>query len=636
MKHFLFLTIALSFSLMLFSQTTILTEDFEDGTMPTDWIKTSNGVGWLFGVCGGPYWIPPAHTNYAYVDDADADGTGGSLNDASVDYLITPTLDLTSYYAVIMTFQVFHNGYSPQGASPVATVEASVDGGSWVVVDTIPYVEGWRSESIGLSNYIGESNVKIAIRFNDVGIWSSGMAIDDIEIYEPSPYNAAFISINNTDYLLKGDIELKGTIKNMGAVNITNIDVTWTNDDGETLNIDNLTGLNIAPAETYEFTQVSGTIDMNETKKYLIKAWVSNVNGQPDGDNTNDTISKELISISQIPQKVVVGEEGTGTWCGFCPGGAVALKDLKHFHPDTWIGISIHCTTAGEEPMWYPEYGLYPGKLSGLPAGLIDRAGQCHEYGINEFVDAYEVRAAQITPLSVNVSNISFDEGSRELTFDVTSTFYTNIDGNFRINAVITEDSVTGEGEFWAQKNYYHNSEDMIDWEGINWKDLPNPVPAEDMVYMDVARKLFGGWDGTENSIPDTVVDGTTYTQSYTYIVPDTVNEKYLNIIGMVVNNTTEEIMNAASEPLVITSIHTTANNNSIKLYPNPTKGVVNIVNANNSNIEVFNINGQKIIEKKNISNYEYINLSNFNDGIYIIRIISGNKITTKKIDFIR
>ncbi len=632
MKKLLLLTFVLSFSLTTFAQTTILTEDFEDATLPSEWSKTSNGVGWLFGVNNDGYWSIPDHTNYAFVDDADA----GSTNDASVDYLITPALDLTSYYAVIMTFEVFHEGESPTGAKPVATVEASVDGGDWVVVDTIPYVEGWHSETIGLSDYIGESNVKIAIHFNDSSIWNSGMGIDDIEIYEPSPYNAALISINNTNYLLKGDVELKGTIKNMGAVDITSVNITWTDDNGESLNIDNLTGLNIEPAGTYEFTQVSGTIDMNETQKYLIKAWVSNVNGNPDGDNSNDTISKELISISQVPQKVVVGEEGTGTWCAFCPGGAVALKDLEHYHPDTWIGISVHCTTAGEEPMWYPDYGLYPGKLRGLPNGLIDRAGQCNEYGLTEFVDAYEIRAAQITPLSVKVSNITYNDANRELLFDISSTFYTNIAGNFRINAVITEDSVTGEGEFWAQHNYYSGSEDLIDWEGINWKNLPDPVPAQDMVYMDVARKLFGGWDGTEGSIPDTVVDGTTYTQSYSYIVPDTVNEKYLNVIGMVINNTTEEIMNAASEPLIITSVHSKANNNSIKLYPNPTKGIINIVNATHSNIEIFNINGQKIMKKRDISNFEYINLSKFNDGIYIIRIISGNKITTQKIDFIR
>jgi len=630
MKKITLLIITLIFSFSIYSQTSIITENFEGTNPPTDWSTTSNGDGWLFGVCGGPYWIPPSHTNYAYVNDADA----GQSNDASTDYLITPELDLSSYSAVIFKCEVFHDGYSPQGASPIATIEASTDGGNnWNVVDTIQYEADWHSVVVSLSDYVGQSSVKVAIRFNDLGVWTSGMAVDDIEIYEPSPYDVGMISINNQDFIQNGNVNLLGTIKNFGSVEVNNLDISWSIDNGTTVNTDNLTGLSIAAAQTYDFTH-SIPIDMSTTQNYNVKVWVSNPNGNSDGNNINDTITKSLVSISQVPQKVVVGEEGTGTWCGWCPGGTVSLKNLKHYYPDSWIGISIH----HDDPMVETEYDntLYPGKLTGLPGGLIDRKNHCEELGVTEFEAGYQERVVKTTPVAVNISNIDWNNSTRELSFDIEATFYTNIDGDFRINAVVTEDEVTGTDNNWDQHNYYHNVEDLIDWEGINWKNLPDPVPAANMVYNDVARKIFGGWSGTAGSIPSSVVDGTVYSHSYSYVFPDTMDENHFNIIGMVIDQNSEEIINAKLTPLIISSVQTKYPYKNVMIFPNPSKGLINIVNARNSKIEIFNINGQKIKEITNYSNFETIDLSNNISGIYIVKIINNESIITKKININR
>ena len=47
-------------------------------------------------------------------------------------------------------------------------------------------------------------------------------------------------------------MDITGEIKNNGANNITSLDITWT--DGSGLNVDNLSGINIAPGGTYNFT----------------------------------------------------------------------------------------------------------------------------------------------------------------------------------------------------------------------------------------------------------------------------------------------------------------------------------------------------------------------------------------------
>ncbi|RKX18640.1 MAG: hypothetical protein DRP35_08945, partial [Candidatus Zixiibacteriota bacterium] len=334
-------------SLLVFSQTDILTEDFEGTsgtTPPTGWTRTSNGVGWKFGNnLSSSYWSIPSHTVYAASNDDDA----GSSNDGSVDYLITPALDLSSYSAILLDFAEFLDGSYGQSAS----VEVSTNGGTtWTNILDVSAETNWTTITVSLSAYAGQSNVMVGFHANDNGQWASGWAIDDVHIYEPAPYDAAMVSINTAPYVAAGNVNLEGTLQNMGSQVLTSVDIIWTADGGITTHTYNLTGINVAAAETYNFTH-SIPADMAITQGYNITMWVENPCGNTDSENSNDTVSKNIFSLSQIPKKFVVGEETGGTWCGWCPRGLVALKDMAHYYPDSWIGISIHngdpmvCTT---------------------------------------------------------------------------------------------------------------------------------------------------------------------------------------------------------------------------------------------------------------------------------------------------
>lgn len=57
-------------------------------------------------------------------------------------------------------------------------------------------------------------------------------------------------------------------------------------------------------------------------------------------------------------------------------------------------------------------------------------------------------------------------------------------------------------------------------------------------------------------------------------------------------------------------------------LYPNPTKGILNIENekSNINSLKVYDTNGKLILSKENINNY--IDISNIPSGVYIIRLL--------------
>ncbi len=80
----------------------------------------------------------------------------------------------------------------------------------------------------------------------------------------------------------------------------------------------------------------------------------------------------------------------------------------------------------------------------------------------------------------------------------------------------------------------------------------------------------------------------------------------------------------------------TNIDNNSsqqINIYPNPTKGIFYINNINDFNeIKIIDPTG-KIITQKPINNYnQSFDITNYANGLYIIKLIGSNKYTTKSI----
>lgn len=74
-----------------------------------------------------------------------------------------------------------------------------------------------------------------------------------------------------------------------------------------------------------------------------------------------------------------------------------------------------------------------------------------------------------------------------------------------------------------------------------------------------------------------------------------------------------------------------------LKIYPNPTTGIVNIDlgNANLDNksvVKLYDVQGRIISTKEMNSSVDNINISNLSDGVYMITIENGTSKTTKKI----
>jgi hypothetical protein len=68
-----------------------------------------------------------------------------------------------------------------------------------------------------------------------------------------------------------------------------------------------------------------------------------------------------------------------------------------------------------------------------------------------------------------------------------------------------------------------------------------------------------------------------------------------------------------------------------LSIYPNPATSVLNVRNAENSTVEVYNILGQVLYTKIDISIEEQIQVSQFSEGTYFVKITNGNAVKTTK-----
>ena len=73
--------------------------------------------------------------------------------------------------------------------------------------------------------------------------------------------------------------------------------------------------------------------------------------------------------------------------------------------------------------------------------------------------------------------------------------------------------------------------------------------------------------------------------------------------------------------------------NTQILIYPNPTKGIITIENADEYDIEITDITGRVLLNIQNNSEKLLtFNLSDQSSGLYILKISNKNVIITEKI----
>jgi hypothetical protein len=443
-------------------------------------------------------------------------------------------------------------------------------------------------------------------------------------------------SITNLSYAAAGNLNITGVLTNLGAGSITDLVITW--NDGSGPQNDNLSGLNILSAGTYNFSHII-PLNVVAGTNYNIDIDVTLTGDANTADNSG---SVAIGGLTQVPAKTVVGEEKTGTWCGWCPRGAVGLAGMEA--TSDFIGIAVH----NSDPMAIANYDAgtanYHPDFTGYPHGAVDRVIGGDPGSFNTM---HTQRASALVPCDVKNIVATLNQVTGQISVSADSEFYGTVTGEYRMSCVIVEDDIETTGSGWSQTNYYDGTPgNLVDpVSGFDWGSAGDPVSAVDFGGYDHVAKTLSNNDilGDAGSLPMNPSIGL-YSHNFADVAGTVVNDiAKSHAVVMVVNASTGEILNAGKSSIsVITDVNELVSKNiGFTIFPNPTQDFATISfsleESKTVKMEVFNVLGEVISSNdlgqvntgKHKLNFDGSKLSS---GFYMVNLTIGNEILSRKI----
>lgn len=630
----------------------ILNADFQNG-IPSGWTQTtvSTDGGWNAGNASSlssSSFTLTEHGNFIATND-DACNC-----DKSADMLTTSTIDLSSYSgeSVRLRFDLFFFEGTYQGATESFEVMGSTNGGSsWTSIYTATGAGDWQDAIIvDASSYAGNANVKFAFVFNDGAGWTWGAAIDNVVVEVPNEHDIKLVSVKVPPYSAT-DVpqKVRGVISNLGGSAENSITVSWT--DGTITKTTTLAGT-LNPGESMSFTHPDGIALASGTS--ISVDVTASVTGDADLSN-NSLTGFSVDGVAFWPTKAVVGEEATGTWCGWCPRGMVGMEYMEENYEDQWIGIAVH----NNDPMQNMDYDSWMGnQISGYPSGLVDREGVIDpasatlEANFLVAIEKFAYASIEVMPLI---------DANDEIEIRVRTKFAVDMDKDMSLAIMIAEDGLKGTSADWNQVNYYsYQSQNLpLVGAGFDWQAEGSSVSG--VTYNDVAREALLGATGDNSIIPSSVSENEVVNYN---LAKFTWNGDYdkdnSTIVVMLIDDNTSEIINAAEShlkdvviieqngityyvidgdtyqlwdgtELVPTGVASIPAVQDLMVYPNPASNNVKLVADglnNESLIRVYDMTGRMVMQQTGIgvqssqlnSGVE-INVSDLPNGVYNIVI---------------
>ena len=156
--------------------------------------------------------------------------------------------------------------------------------------------------------------------------------------------------------------------------------------------------------------------------------------------------------------------------------------------------------------------------------------------------------------------------------------------------------------------------------------ELTNPVTTSSMAFISdrhpAHNYVFSSW---------IYVPGTNASWYYESSVPHI----YLNVgevreQDVVEDNDTTDTTDTTDTVDSSSSINDIFN--TLEMYPNPAQDVLNITGLPNADVQVFNVIGALVMERRQVSDRVSLDVAALPKGNYIVKIVSDKGVATKKV----
>jgi hypothetical protein len=352
--------------------------------------------------------------------------------------------------------------------------------------------------------------------------------------------------INNADTVKIGEtVIIKATVENLGTVN-TNFEITLDilssgiSQVSSTLNINNINAGDDTEVAFPGWTTVEGNYDV------LVYITTSN-----DINSANDSLYSSIIVTDKVKRNLVIIEDFTGTWCHYCPGAQMGIEDLKaNGYPVAAIanhnGDSYATGETSARQTYYGINSLPTVKFDGIQTSA---GGSNNQSLYTLYKPIVEHQMVVLTPIKLEIQNLSYDEDTRKVTADaVIERTVNELTGHLILHAVVTESNIPEEWQTQTELN-------------------------------DVARKYYPNANGTNIDLSENSTD----TVSVSFIVNEDWVPELMDLVVFVQNKYSKEIYNGATQ--------------HIKEIEHIASITINVIDINENAVEGVTVNFDNLTE---------------------------------------
>lgn len=520
MKTILVISMLLgSMSQAAFAISQSINEDFSHG-IPAEWGvydldgNTPSKDGQVAGFAVGEGWIALNDNGNGVAASTSWYSPAGTAND----WLVTPAISIDNGTYVVQWKTRAHNtnyadGYSvyvsATGNEPENFIDEPIfqldsESGEWTAHEVS--LEAYEGQTVWVA-FVNDTHDKSRLYVDDVYVGASFDAFLTIDLGESTTYSLC---------------PIRGTVNNVTDEEINGFTVDFSFND----KIYEEYFLVTIPAQgivDFEFSQAV-ELPLAEITPYACSL------------SCNDRLQYTLEgTVACVPRTVVV-EECTGTWCGYCPSGAVALEKLSEQYPTSFIGIAVH---SGDDLTVEPYNSTIKSSfgISSFPTAVFNRE---QKMNIDELYSAVEKKMVDISPVYVTLA-ATYDAEDSMISATAGAKSVTDVDYPMAFAFVITEDNVVQDGLY--QTNYYSGgSKEMGGWE-----NLDSYVPSSVRPFDHVARSISEFYGNADSKI-EGVKLGDEWEYSTELTMPSNVLvAENTHLIALLLDTSTKAVVNAAS-----------------------------------------------------------------------------------------
>lgn len=463
------------------------------------------------------------------------------------------------------------------------------------------------NETLGDNIYVSSAG------WDHVGFMFGNLSLQGVIEGSTLPQNQAAITDINVPFSVKPNAEfsITSTFANQGVKTITDVNCTVTVNGNVMENAKVIMSPSIVESGAYGKLTIQGLSCDKEVSDAEITVSISEVNGMPNESDIDSSSAYTACFTEGVPRKMVV-EEWTGTWCGWCVRGIVAMQYMREKYGDeNFIGIAVHSGDRMETNTYADFLNKYA--VIGFPGSAINRS-ETTDPNTADLERIYKEIAK--TQSYAEVTGLTADYSSEDDRLNVNAqvNFLVPVEnGDYSLAFVITEDNVGP----YQQYNYYSGGAygPMDGWEKYPMQQYWD--------FNEVARSITTCL-GIEGSIPANVAPNTPVDYTTSLSLKGVLQLANCHLVALLLNGRTGEVINAEQISLYTAGVDNVEISDSITVTAE--RGSI-LVGGEYTACDVYSTDGKRVAGPVN-------GRADVAAGIYVVRVsdLNGNVITRKVI----